>query len=284
MTTTLIIGSGGFTGPHVVRHFREDLGHNVHASRDYGIDVTQPDTIHRALEKIQPDIVVNLAAIATLKVDDVRRIYEVNGFGVLNILQALTDIGFKGRFVTASSGYVYGNSTPDVITETTIPVPANHYSCAKLLAENCCDMMRGNFSIVAARVFNCIGRGHLDHFLVPKIVKHFKERAPQIELGNTRVQRDYNDIRDIARMYGTVATHNASTHLFNFCSGTTNSIQDIINTLTELTGHQIKIVTNPAFMRAADNPYMCGSNARLKDIGFTSRYNLRDTLQWMLEA
>ena len=284
MTTTLIIGSGGFTGPHVVQHFREDLGHEVHGSKDYGVDVTKPDTIRAALDTIKPDIVINLAGVATLKVEDERRIYEINGFGVLNILKALTDMGFAGHFVTASSGYVYGNVTPDVITESMIPVAANHYSCATLLAEHFCDMMRGKFLISAARVFNCIGRGHLDHFLVPKIVRHFRERAPHIELGNTQIQRDSVDIRDIARMYGAVATHANPPHLLNFCSGTTHSIADIIAILHDLTGHNINVTTNPAFMRSSDNPYMCGSNARLKNIGFTNRYNLRNTLQWMLEA
>lgn len=281
--TVLVIGAGGFTGRHVMAQLSSAGWRPVNA-REHGLDLTDPASIGRALDSVKPAAVINLAAIATLAVTDRDPIFAVNAFGVLNLLDALQQRKFSGRVITASSAYIYGPlQSRAPIPETQPPRPHNLYACAKVLAESFCTMHADSLDIVVTRPFNAIGRGHRDTFLVPKIVRHFRERAPGIELGNTAVARDYTDVRDLARMYTALLEAKDPPRLLHLCNGKAVSIDDLIATLSALTGHQIAVSVNPAFIRANDVLYQCGATDGLQQLGFEWQYSLRDTLHWMLD-
>lgn len=278
----LVIGAGGFTGRHVMAQLAERW-QPVNA-REYGLDLTDPASIGRALDAVKPSAVINLAAIATLEVTDRESIFSVNAFGVLNLLEALDERRFKGRVITASSAYIYGPlQCRTRIPETQPPRPHNLYACAKVLAEYFCAMHANKLDIVVTRPFNAIGRGHRATFLVPKIVKHFRDRVPTIQLGNTAVARSYTDVRDLAAMYEALLEAADPPRLLHLCNSEAVSIADLIGTLSDLTGHSIEVTVNPAFVRANDVLYQCGATDGLKALGFKWNYTLRDTLSWMLD-
>lgn len=282
--TVLVIGAGGFTGRHLMTHLaaNPDRWRPVSA-RDHGLDLTDPGSIRRCLDAVSPAAVVNLAAIATLAVTDRERIFATNGFGVLNLLEALAERRFAGRVITASSAYVYGPvATGRPIPEDQPPRPHNLYACAKVLAESFCAMFAGTLDIVVTRPFNAIGRGHRDSFLVPKLVQHFRARQATIELGNLEVARDYTDVRDLARMYELLLLAEHPPRLLHLCNGTAVSIAALVARLEVLTGHRIAIRTNPAFVRENDVLYQCGAVDGLRALGFAWQYPLYATLQWML--
>lgn len=277
----LLIGSRGFTGKYVAKVFSSDKQFNVYHGYQFDLDIRDRVSICRALDESNPDVVINLAAVATLSVADIPLIYEMNAIAVVNLLEELKARDFKGRFITSSSGYVYGNETPNEIVEDQPLYPENHYSVAKIAGESACNLYRDFFEAVVVRPFNCIGLGHGDQFLIPKIVKHFVDKKHRIELGNIRAQRDYVDIRDIAGMYYQVACADKVNDIYNFCSGKAHSIENLLDTMVEISNHNISVDVNQAFIRANDNLYMQGNVDRLKKIGFTHKYSISDTLRWM---
>jgi UDP-glucose 4-epimerase len=71
----------------------------------------------------------------------------------------------------------------------------------------------------------------------------------------------------------------------NICSGIGHSPREIIDLLTEITGHRIEVVVNPAFVRANELRHLVGSNARLVAlIGEQPAPALEETLRTMLAA
>lgn len=282
----LVIGAGGFIGHYLMQHLTRAPERWLPVSgRSHGLNLTEPSTIGRAIDVIKPDAVINLAAIATLAVTNREQIFAVNAFGVLNLLEVLSERNFTGRIITASSAYVYGAAKFErEITEDTPFRPHNLYANAKVLAEGFCDMYRDKLNIVISRPFNAIGCGHRDEFLVPKIVRHFRERAPEIELGNINVARDYTDVRDLARMYELLLGAECVPEALHFCSGKAVSIAELLVTLQRLTGHNIKVRVNQSFIRKNDATYQCGSTSKLQKLGFEWQYSLEQTMQWMLQA
>ena len=94
---------------------------------------------------------------------------------------------------------------------------------------------QNSFPITIVRPFNYTGCGQQESFLIPKLVKHFKERIPVIELGNTHVTREYGDVRDIACIYTYLAENRAPWGPFNICTGKGYKLAHILDMLRELT-------------------------------------------------
>jgi nucleoside-diphosphate-sugar epimerase len=252
MPEVLVIGSRGFTGRYLLKVLPL-AALNVVESWRFGLDLRDPKSIMRCLRATSPDIVVNLGAISAVGNADMRALYEINAFGMLNLLEALNASDFRGRLVFASSANIYGRQTGGVVDESFCARPVNHYAVSKTMAESYCRMFSGSaMEIVIVRPFNCIGAGQSEDFVVAKSVRHFREKRDCIEMGNIDVRRDFIDIRDVADMYRLVITAPEVPPVIQFCSGSTWSIREIIAALETITGHSVRIGVNPSVVRSND--------------------------------
>ena len=106
------------------------------------IELTEPATLKQAIEETRPDCVLHLAAQSFIpeSVANPRATYEVNFFGTLNLLQALSSFGFGGRMLYVSSADVYGAVRNEdlPIVELYSLCPRTHYGLSKATAELLC--------------------------------------------------------------------------------------------------------------------------------------------------
>ena len=129
------------------------------------------------------------------------------------------------------------------------------------------------------------GVGQADHFLVPKLVAHFAERRSSIELGNLDVVRDFSDVRGIAEAYVRLLTAEVSGGITNLCSGVGHPLRWILRQLSELSGHELELKVNEAFVRTSEVHRLVGSNAIMRAaLGELPFSDFRETLKWMLDA
>lgn len=289
----LLTGANGFTGKYV-RAELEAAGYTVigaivgaaRGPHEVTLDITSLDNCQRVMEKVRPDYLVHLAAISFVQHADADAFYRVNVIGTINLLQAMADAKLTPRRVLiASSANVYGNATAGVITESQPPQPVNHYAVSKLAMEFMVKTWCDRLPIVLTRPFNYTGVGQEPHFLVPKIVSHFVQRATVIELGNLDVERDFSDVRMVARAYRRLLEKDCAGETVNVCSGHPYSLRYIIEAMQKLAGYEIEVRVNPAFVRQSEVKTLVGSPDKLRAIvGQLGEIPLDDTLRWMHDA
>jgi nucleoside-diphosphate-sugar epimerase len=120
---------------------------------------------------------------------------------------------------------------------------------------------------------------------VPKIVEHFARREPVIELGNIDVARDFSDVRYVASAYEALLNCDASAQTVNICTGTPYTLREIVSAASNLTGHELQVRVNPAFVRPTDVKMLAGSPAKLRSlVPEVQATPFIDTLRWMLGA
>lgn len=293
MSRALITGIEGFTGRYMAAALRQQ-GHEV-----YGLshrptpedpfvltaDLTDAEALKQAVATVQPDWVVHLAAIAFVAHGDVQAIYQTNVAGSRNLMAALAASPKRPSAVLlASSANVYGNTTVGVIDESVAPAPANDYAVSKLAMEFMASLWHGQLPVTIARPFNYTGVGQSLNFLLPKIVDHFRRRAPVLELGNLEVERDFSDVRTVVDCYQRLLLANRPAEIFNVCSGVGYSLQQVLELMRELSGFSPEIRVNPAFVRANEVKKLVGSKVALeRAIGPVQLRPLKETLQWMLQ-
>ncbi len=278
--TILLSGALGFTGQHLARSASE-AGLSIHALQ---ANLCSAPDLEAELADREFDYVVHLAAISAVTHADELALYEVNLFGTLNLLRALGKLARSPRkVVLASSANIYGNSPRSPIPESASPAPVNHYAMSKLAMEHMSAGFAAELPLVIARPFNYTGIGHDERFVIPKLVRHFREGLAEVELGNIEVEREFNDVRAVCRAYLGLLEHGEPGGIYNICSGNAHSLQHVIDLLGEISGQRIEVRVNPEFVRDNEVHRLCGDPSRLLDCVPELAYPpLEETLRWML--
>lgn len=270
MNKVLITGMDSFTGMHLTSHLTKN-GYDVYGTslfntgtNKYQCDITHKDDIISVLKKVQPDYIIHLSGISFAAHGDNEDFYRVNTIGTINILDALIELGLQPqKIILASSATVYGNQGKEVLDESLCPAPANHYGASKYAMECLTKGYFTKLSIVITRPFNYTGIGQAEHFLIPKIVKHFKEEKQVIELGNIHVSREFNDVAYVCEVYKQLLECDTQGETVNICSGVGVKLLDIIDIMNELAGYNIEVRVNPAFVRKDEIKTLTGSTNKL---------------------
>ena len=287
----LVTGINGFTGRYVAAELSAagyrvfGLGSGACDDEDYfNVDLLDSNALNNVVNQIKPDVAIHLAAIAFVGHGDANAFYDVNILGTRNLLQALHQTGHPmDAVLLASSANIYGNSIEGQLDEATPANPANDYAVSKLAMEYMAKLWMDKLPIFITRPFNYTGVGQAENFLLPKIVKHYKEKLPAIELGNIDVWRDFTDVRALSKAYVQLIQARPQGEIINICSGRTYSLRKAVELCEKITGHHLEIKINPAFVRANEVKTLCGDPTKLRSI--IKQWEvpaLEETLRWML--
>ncbi len=293
MKKVLITGINGFTGIHLEKYLIGQ-GFDVYGTvitkakqkNHIQCDITKKEQVANVLSSVVPDYVIHIAAISFVGESNASLIYDVNVIGTENILQSLVDNGIKPKkVILASSATVYGNQGKEVLDESMCPQPVNHYGCSKLSMEHMASNYFNTFDIIVTRPFNYTGVGQESHFLIPKIVDHFKAGKKEIELGNIHVAREFNDINYVIDVYHKLLHSDAKSTIVNLSSNNPIKLLDVIESMQKIAEYEIEIKINPAFVRPNEIKSLAGSTAKLTTlIGNIESKEFEDTLKDMFEA
>lgn len=288
----LITGISGFTGPYL-RTALEERGYQVlglsdkpKRAADQAVDLHDPAAIDRFVEAQAFDYVVHLAAISFVAHERASDLYRVNLLGTVNLLESIVrkQLPVK-KIVLASSANVYGRPARIPVEESAIPAPLDHYGVSKLAMELMARLWFDRLPILIMRPFSYAGVGQSPKFVLAKIVRHFRDKANEIELGDTSVVREFMDVRDVAQIYAALLECDAVSEVVNLCSGRGYRLDQVLEELRTLTGTAPRIRRAEALVRGGEIPELVGSPAKLKRIlGGPAFRPLAETLRWMLTA
>jgi len=285
-----ITGINGFTGKHLEKHLTEK-GFQVYGStldetseaNHFKCDILNEEALFDVLNKVKPNYVIHLAAISFVASKNQQNIYTVNVFGTINLLNAIEKLEYSlNKILVASSATVYGNIEGE-LNETMCPKPVNHYGNSKLVMENMIKPYFEKLNIIITRPFNYTGVGQESHFLIPKIVSHYKLGKEKIELGNIDVLREFNDVNFVIRSYTELMLSNACSEIVNVCTGNAINIKDVLAAMSDIAGYTIKVSINPMFVRPNEIKVLKGSSKKMINIvgDFTNELHIEDTLKEM---
>lgn len=139
----IVVGGNGFVGGVISTMAHRNWQVTVFDHQDkpihdniefYQIDITDKDQLFSAVKEINPDVVVNVAAIS--KIDFAEKNQElthsVNTEGAANIAESCNRV--QSKFIHFSSDAVF-DGEKDVYTEEDIPNPVNYYGKSKAESE-----------------------------------------------------------------------------------------------------------------------------------------------------
>lgn len=277
----LVTGAEGFTG----RYMTEALRRAGHEPFNFAADLTDSAAVNETIAASEADAIVHLAGNAFVHSDDFLTFYTVNQLGTFHLLDAAAK-HLPGAFVLlASSANIYGITRGGILHENTPPDPVNHYATSKYAMELGARLWADRLHIVVARPFNYTGVGQEERFVIPKIVAHFRERKPVLELGNVDVSRDFGDVRSVVDAYVRLIEVRPDPTTVNICSGQPKTIREIIAFAARISGHELKILVNPAFKRPNEIALLAGDSSRL--VSLVPEWEpipIQQTISWMLAA
>jgi dTDP-4-dehydrorhamnose reductase len=130
-----VIGADGQLGTDLVAAFAAH-GDAVHALTHSHIEISEPDSLSRVLEEIQPHVIINTAAMHHVESceSEPSKAFAINGLGSKNL--AVVARGLSATLMHISTDYVFDGSKGSPYTEDDNPRPLNAYGITKLAGEH----------------------------------------------------------------------------------------------------------------------------------------------------
>ncbi|MBT2415059.1 NAD-dependent epimerase/dehydratase family protein [Streptomyces sp. ISL-12] len=239
----LLIGANGYIGRFVADRLLADpavqltaLGRGDDADVRFDLASGSPGALTRFLDAVHPGVVVNCAGATR---GGARELTRHNTVAVATVCEALRRSGCGARLVQIGCSAEYGPSQPGSSTaEDAVPRPGGPYGVSKLAATEL--VLGSGLDAVVLRVFSPAGPGTPAGSPLGRLAEAMR-RAMQsgdgeLRLGGLGAQRDFVDVRDVARAVH-AASLSAAQGVINIGSGRAVRLRDAATTLARVAGY-----------------------------------------------
>ncbi len=306
----LITGAGGFVGRHLIGALAAlpkkpdvvactfgERGLDLLDAREVSLDVTDAERALAIIQAEQPTHVMHLAGISVISQAnrDVRRTWDVNTQGTLNVALAIKEAAPTCRLLFCSSAQVYGGSfrSGKPLGEDAPLDPENIYASSKAAADIFVGQMaKDGLRAIRLRPFNHTGPGQLPELAVASFASQIAaiergEQKPVMKVGNLSMQREFLDVRDVVEAYIRAIQRFDSLPngaVFNIASGQAFAVEAILKMLLAMSSKEIQVALDSGRIRPNDTPIMVGNAEALqRALGWKPRRTVEDTLKSVLD-
>ena len=257
------------------------------------VDLRDAEEARRLFEYHQPTEVVHLAGRWSVKAGEDAPEESLLGNVALtrNVLDACRSSCPQARILLQSGAEVYGRGpagrgaeVPRLEEDPLLPVSTTGtaLACMEILARQY--VLAWGLQIVVARPFNMVGPGLSRQFLAGELAWQLArirvERGePVLYAGDLEVERDYIDVRDVARAYLLLLDGGMPGEAYNVCSADATPARHLADELVHIAGGGVQIRLDPRRERTAEIPMLLGSRDKIrKEVGWTPAIPLRESL------
>ncbi|MDA0986441.1 MAG: GDP-mannose 4,6-dehydratase [Bacteroidetes bacterium] len=306
----LITGIGGFVGSHlaelIIKEDQEVFGLIRDPKKIENIknviskislhegELLNYNSLYSVIDKIKPDFILHTAGqpFVPTSFEKTAETFQVNVIGTINLFEAVKSSGYNPRILVITSGEVYGEAFGlPLPIEKTIPNPVNPYAASKTSIDYISQTYKKyeGLNIVIARPFNHTGIRQRENFICSSIAKQIaiikkNNSEPILNVGNILAKRDFTDVRDMAKAYWMISKLQQNENfIFNICSGTHRSIEEVINLYEKISGLKFKLNIEQKRLRGYDIKLMAGDSSLIRSItGWSPIIKFEETLKGLL--
>ncbi len=266
---------------------------NIGLFLHYG-DMIDSSNLNRLLEQIQPDEIYNLAAQSHVQVSFEVPEYsaEVDGLGVLRLLDAIRETGLKTKFYQASTSELFGKVVESPQKETTPFYPRSPYAVAKLYAHWIVRNYREAYNLFACNgiLFNHDSPRRGENFVTRKISRGIAYilagKQDCIYLGNLEAKRDWGFATEYVEFMWKMLQNNKGED-FVLGTGETHSVREFVEeafSYAELDPDKyVKI--DPRYFRLTEVDELVSDSTRAREkLGWKPKVAFKDLVRIMVDA
>ena len=260
----------------------------------YG-DLTDSANLRNVISKVKPDEIYNLAAMSHVHVSfEVPEFTgEVNGLGVLNLLEAIREYQGENnnvRFYQASTSEMFGKVQEVPQKETTPFYPRSPYGVAKLYGHWITVNYREAYGIYACNgiLFNHESKRRGETFVTRKVTRGLANIAQGLEkclfMGNIDALRDWGHAKDYVRMQWLMLQQEKPDD-FICATGISHSVRELCEYVFSCLGLDWKkyVTQDEKFLRPEELHDLKGDSKKLRTItGWKPKYTFESMLDEMI--
>ena len=292
MYKTLVTGSDGFIGSHLVESLVND-GETVKAFCFYNSnnswgwldnvpsdikenievflgDIRDPNCVKKAMEGC--DTVFHLAALIGIPYSYISpsSYIDTNIHGTLNVIQSARELEVQ-KVIHTSTSETYGSAQFVPIDESHPLVGQSPYAASKIGADQMALSYHKSFNtpIAILRPFNTYGPRQSNRAVIPTIITQIASGIKKIKLGDVSPTRDFNYVQDTCNAFKAAAkSKDTIGKVINSASNFEISIMETAKLISEIMNVEIEVISENERMRPKNSEVnrLFGDNLLLKEL------------------
>ncbi len=274
-------------------------------------DLADARSLRQALDLAKPDEIYNLAAMSHVKSSFSMPEYtaDINGLGVLRLLEAMKEGFPEARFYQASTSELFGKVSVSPQDEKTPFHPRSPYGIAKLYSFWCVVNYREAHGLYASNgiLFNHESPRRGVEFVSRKIslaaVNIALGRQEKLKIGNLEAKRDWGYAKEF--VYGMwQMLQQESAEDFVLATGKTHTVREFIEKAfaymgislrwegfgvfekgVDIKNGKVVVEVDPEFFRPAEVDLLLGSSEKAKTLlGWEAKTSFDDLVSLMVKS